>query len=141
MENIEQDPEEIPMDQVLAEIRQMLTNPDTMPADNVENKSEPEPIRSEPVFAPAPPVVKPVAEAVSNKPKEPDYFLLTPAMRCDLPSDSELSETVQRQTTRVLNKLQQQSNTELSPALVEWLNANLPGMIEKALSNHPNLKG
>ena len=150
MENIEQDPEEIPMDQVLAEIRQMLMNPAT-PSENkeVSEPTHPEPtLPSHPpvtasapdsTMAPVSPVIPSTPDPVAEKPKAPDYFLLTPAMRCDLPPDSELSETVQKQTTRVLNKLQQQSNAELSPALVEWLNANLPAMIEKALQNHPKL--
>ena len=140
MEDIEQDPEEIPMDQVLAEIRQMLTS-QNVPEDNTPS---PTPKQTEPVFPKKEPAtistphidVAPVP-SIMDKPKVvSDYFLLTPAMRCDLPPDSELSETVQKQTTRVLNKLQQQSNTELSPALIEWLDANLPGMVEKALSNH-----
>ena len=85
-------------------------------------------------------------EAVSDIPTETvkttaspteDYFLLTPAMRCDLPPNFELSQNVQRQTARVLNKLQQQtSGTDLNPALINWLNENLPKIIEKALDNH-----
>ena len=132
MDNMEQDPEEIPMDQVLAEIRQMLSTQTLSPDEK-------------PIYQSAEPTEKPVEKPlpVSDQPKPtvPDYFLLTPAMRCDLPSDSELSETVQKQKTLVLNKLQQQSNTELSPALIEWLNANLPAMIEKVLLSHKKLEG
>jgi len=138
MDDIEQDPEEIPMDQVLAEIRQMLSAQTTQTGKAEEPSITREPEAKQPV----PPVVPPPAPTLEKvKPEEPDYFLLTPAMRCDLPPDSELSETVQKQTTRVLNKLQQQSSPELSPALIEWLNTNLPAMIEKVLANHSKLGG
>ncbi|MBR6411896.1 MAG: DUF2497 domain-containing protein [Alphaproteobacteria bacterium] len=138
MDDIEQDPEEIPMDQVLAEIRQMLSAQTTQ-TDKVEEPAINQKPEAKP---PVPPVIPPPAPTLEKvKPEEPDYFLLTPAMRCDLPPDSELSETVQKQTTRVLNKLQQQSSPELSPALIEWLNANLPAMIEKVLANHSKLGG
>ena len=139
MENTEQDPEEIPMDQVLAEIRQMLSAPAEAPNNEKNEKSDSE---SSPSPRVEPVITAPSSPSFSDRPKStaPDYFLLTPAMRCDLPPDSELSETIQRQTTRVLNKLQQQSATELSPALVDWLNANLPAMIEKVLQNNPNIR-
>ena len=145
MDNMEQDPEEIPMEQVLAEIRQMLS------AQTTEGEKPAEPsLKQEIPPAPTPesiqtivPPEAPKTASISEppKPEKPDYFLLTPAMRCDLPSDSELSETVQRQKTLVLNKLQQQSATELSPALIEWLNAHLPAMIEKVLSDNPKFRG
>lgn len=133
MDTMEQDPEEIPMDQVLAEIRQMLSAQTSSSDEQVSQPAEPIPQN----------VDEPVLPPISDRVEAPasDYFLLTPAMRCDLPSDSELSEAVQKQTTRVLNKLQQQSVTDLSPALVEWLNANLPEMIEKALSKHSKSGG
>ena len=126
MDTIEQDPEEIPMDQVLAEIRQMLSAQTERAEDGPESV---EPQKTAPIAEPPVPP-RPVADVAKEA---PEYFLLTPAMRCDLPPDSELSETVQKQTTRVLNKLQQQSGADLSPALIEWLNANLPAMIEKVL--------
>ena len=140
MENTEQDPEEIPMDQVLAEIRLMLSAPGEAPKNEKSEKSASE---SSPSPRVEPVITAPSSPSFSDRPKSiaSDYFLLTPAMRCDLPPDSELSETIQRQTTRVLNKLQQQSAAELSPALVDWLNANLPAMIEKVLQNNPNLRG
>ena len=139
MEDIEQDPEEIPMDQVLAEIRQMLTS-QNIPVENTPSAVSKQ---TDAVLPPKDPII-PMSEKISLSPSPvaektkatSDCFLLTPAMRCDLPPDSELSETVQKQTTRVLNKLQQKSTAELSPALIEWLDANLPGMVEKALSNH-----
>ena len=128
MDNLEQDPEEIPMDQVLAGIRQMLSPQTETQEEKQAFKLVLSPTQESAAFEnPLPPI--------SEKVKSPgdDYFLLTPAMRCDLPPDSELSEAVQKQTTRVLNKLQQQSTSELSPALMEWLNAHLPDMIEKEL--------
>ena len=119
MEDLEQDPEELPMDEVLAEIRQILSS-------KLAGK---EPAPSLPRFSPTPEPQSPAT----------DYFLLTPAMRCDLPSDSELSQNVQRQTARVLNKLQQKAPMpDLSPALIDWLNENLPKIIEKALDKHFN---
>ena len=145
MDNMEQDPEEIPMEQVLAEIRQMLsaqTTGEEKPEVSSFERGEPSTPVPEVPQSVVPPVA-PMPESIPEppKPEKPDYFLLTPAMRCDLPSDSELSETVQRQKALVLNKLQQQSATELSPALVEWLNAHLPAMIEKVLSDNPKLRG
>ena len=132
MDTIEQDPEEIPMDQVLAEIRQMLSAQTERAEDRPESV---EPQKTAPIAEPPVPP-RPVADVAKEA---PEYFLLTPAMRCDLPPDSELSETVQKQTTRVLNKLQQQSGADLSPALIEWLNANLPAMIEKALEKRSKM--
>jgi len=134
MDDMDQDPEEIPMDQVLAEIRQMLSAHTEAPDKPAEPVVEQNIIPSveEPVSPPIPPV-SPVADV---RPIEADYFLLTPSMRCDLPPDSELSASVQKQTTRVLNKLQQQSAAgTLSPELENWLNAHLPTMIEKVLAN------
>lgn len=156
MDTLEQDPEEIPMEQVLAEIRQMLGTTDS-PSTNIKNTVQNRidmPLASEKsvIGAPSQPtapsipdrnkslesVSGPLNSVVSNSTmvsqSTEDYFLLTPAMRCDLPTDSELSQSVQKQTARVLNKLQQQSVTDLSPALLEWLNANLPAMIEKVVS-------
>ena len=129
MEDLEQEPEELPMDEVLAEIRQILSS----------KLSGKEPAGNIPRFlTPTETVSDTPAETVPTaaEPAE-DYFLLTPAMRCDLPPDFELSQNVQKQTARVLNKLQQQtSGTDLNPALINWLNENLPKIIEKALDNH-----
>ena len=127
----DQIPEEIPMDQVLAEIRQMLSQ-DTLPAMPVDHDT-PNADKSADKTASLS-ETKPAVSSV-QAPEKPDYFLLTPAMRCDLPRTNELSETVQRQTEKVLNKLQQQTpELTLSPALEAWLNENLPAMLEKALA-------
>ena len=105
----DQAPEEIPMDVVLSEIRQILTK--DMDALDSQDKG-----------------VSPVAAAYRE---EPDYFLLTPQMRCDLPDTG----TVREQTERVLSKLHdRQDGCDLSPALEKWLNAHLPQMIEDILN-------
>ena len=121
MEDLEQDPEELPMDEVLAEIRQILSS-------KLAGKEAPQgSSRFSDTLPPTPTISSSAA----------DYFLLTPAMRCDLPPDSELSQNVQRQTARVISKLQQKTPaSDLSPALIDWLNENLPKIIEKALDNH-----
>ena len=131
MEDLEQDPEELPMDEVLAEIRHILSS-------KLTGK---EPQRNIPQFSESPTPSANVDKtsqtlAIPAEPA-PDYFLLTPAMRCDLPPDAELSQNVQKQTARVLSKLQQQTSaTDLNPALIDWLNENLPKIIEKALDKH-----
>ncbi|MBQ7413784.1 MAG: hypothetical protein IJV07_05930 [Alphaproteobacteria bacterium] len=130
----EQDPEEIPMDQVLSEIRHMLSDDNLLkkqvvpehPSDYVDP-----PQTVQPVIASKP---EPVEQENVPK-KENDYFLLTPAMRCDLPSDSELSASVQQQAARVINKLQQKNPPQpLATEVEEWLRNNLPGMIERVLT-------
>lgn len=120
MEELE--PEQLPMDQVLGEIRNMLMSD--------MDKDELQPNRTEPAFEPYRPV-----EPMIPKKVEPAYFLLTPAMRCDLPSDSELSETVQRRAQQVLSKLQKETTPEkLSPALTDWLETHLPELVEQVVS-------
>ena len=81
MDTIEQDPEEIPMDQVLAEIRQMLSAQTERAEDGPESV---EPQKTAPIAEPPVPP-RPVADVAKEA---PEYFLLTPAMRCDLPPDS-----------------------------------------------------
>ena len=145
MEDLDKEPEEIPMDEVLSEIRQMLSS--DMPIQDTERTeptlSEEKQTRPEKEV----PSVESPASAISDKVEvqvpppsprpshiEPDYFLLTPAMRCDLPSDNELSAQVKVQTQRVLSKLQQETPTlQLSPALEDWLSKNLPAIVEKVL--------
>ena len=130
MEDLEQDPEELPMDEVLAEIRHILSS----------KLSGKEPQQNIPQFSATTSTTgndAPIKTQDTSSLSAPDYFLLTPAMRCDLPTDSELSQNVQKQTARVLSKLQQQTSAaDLNPALIEWLNENLPKIIEKALDKH-----
>ena len=131
MEDLEQDPEELPMDEVLAEIRHILSSKlsGKEPAQDTPRFSQ-SPVPTTNIDTPNQTVTVPCEPA-------PDYFLLTPAMRCDLPPDSELSQNVQKQTARVLSKLQQQTTaSDLNPALIDWLNENLPKIIEKALDKH-----
>jgi len=127
MEDLEQDPEELPMDEVLAEIRHILSS----------KLTEKETHKDIPQFLakPSPGTDTATKTLSSSQSSDTDYFLLTPAMRCDLPPDSELSQTVKKQTAHVLNKLQQPT-VDLNPALIDWLNENLPKIIEKALNNH-----
>lgn len=128
----ETEPEELPMDVVLNEIRQMLL------ADTEKKQTEETPknvTETEEVFFEEVPVV----EDVPQKDVE-DYFLLTPEMRCDLVENKvELSDIIQKRTQQVVEKLNQQqslgnSEVVLSPALEGWLNKNLPELIEKAIS-------
>ena len=84
MDNLEQDPEEIPMEQVLAEIRQMLSgeaSAEKPTEPSFEKPAEPLPDteKAQPVVPPAPTPTVPE----SPRSEAPDYFLLTPAMRCD----------------------------------------------------------
>ena len=133
----EQDPEEIPMDQVLAEIRHMLSDDNLL-----KKKIYPE--QQENIIEPAQeiqPHIQPpkiMAESVQPEravPPKEDYFLLTPAMRCDLPSDSHLSVAVQQKAARVINKLQQKNTQQsLAPEVEAWLNNNLPQMVERVLT-------
>ena len=132
---MEQSPEELPMDQVLDEIRLML-----MAESDSQNKQKAtaldSPIRVSDIItqneSPKPDSV----EKIAVKPPEPAYFLLTPAMRCDLPSDEVLSETVQRQLQRVMTKMQaqKQETDKISPELIAWLNTHLPALVEKVVS-------
>ena len=116
MENLEQDPEELPMDVVLSEIRRILTA-------QTENPQKVENI--EPVYS----------KEIISKEMLTECFLLTPAMRCDLPSDAELSQTVQRQANKVLSKLQNPPGDPSSDsAVIAWLKANLPQMIEDVMN-------
>ena len=146
MEDLEQEPEEIPMEEVLAEIRQMLSA-------EIKEEKTPEVEKTAPVFVM--PKVEPVFEKeepvkvdakpdtkVDPKPEPqpikvniPEIFVLTPAMRCDIPVAKALSQNVQKQTQKVLDKLQKDTErtSQLSPELVEWLNKNLPSMIEKTV--------
>ena len=134
MEELEQEPEELPMEEVLAEIRQMLS------AEVHENKEE----RKEPVFTmpKTDPIFHKTEERVSPrivsqpiKINKPEIFVLTPSMRCDIPVAKALSQNVQKQTQRVLDKLQKDTNPEpqLTPELMAWLNSNLPSLIEKTV--------
>ena len=121
MEDLDKEPEEIPMDEVLSEIRQMLSS--DMPA--------PDSGRAEPTVSKSTPTTESVPRVTHF---EADYFLLTPSMRCDLPPDEALSDQVKVQTQRVLNKLQQGiPMPQLSPALEDWLNKNLPAIVEKVV--------
>ena len=114
-----QEPEEIPMDQVLAEIRQMLA---PAVADKACDKKE---TRDQSVPASV------VVQAVE------DYFLLTPEMRCDLPAADDLSTSVQQRAEQVIHKLARKTeNAHISPELEAWLNAHLPAMVEKAVAEY-----
>ena len=107
----DQAPEEIPMDVVLSEIRQILTKD----IDAADLKKEP------------------IAPAGSAIREDPDYFLLTPDMRCDLPKAE--VKTIHKRTEQILSKLQSRQNSvDLSPALERWLNTHLPQMIEDILN-------
>ena len=138
MEDIEQEPEEIPMEDVLAEIRQILS------AEVKEDKKDTIE-KIEPVFV----MHEETAEKINEKKEikkefssvvleKEEIFILTPAMRCDIPVAKALSQNVQKQTQKVLDKLQK-GNTQadttdsLSPELITWLNKNLPDLIERTV--------
>ena len=146
MEDLENEPEEIPMEDVLAEIRQILSaevKDDKMPEiektapvfvmpkiDSVIKKEEPVKVDVKPDIK-----VEPKAEPQPIKVSIPEIFVLTPAMRCDIPVAKAMSQNVQKQTQKVLSKLQKdtvQTDT-LSPELITWLNKNLPDLIEKTV--------
>ena len=137
MEDLDKEPEEIPMDEVLSEIRQMLSS--EMPvsdAERVEPKLDRKTLNKSESDKETKVVSNEVEPSTSSRTVhfEPDYFLLTPSMRCDLPSDEELSDQVKVQTQRVLSKLQQGiPMPQLSPALEDWLNKNLPAIVEKVV--------
>ena len=130
----EQDPEEIPMDQVLSEIRHMLSDDNFLKKqDDTEQRFDDGKL-SQSAQSVVMSESEPTRRTVVPQ-KENDYFLLTPAMRCDLPSDSELSASVQQQAARVINKLQQKNPPQpLASDVEEWLRNNLPGMIERVLT-------
>ena len=119
----ETEPEELPMDVVLDEIRQMLLA-------DTENDQKSEPLQENEDVE--------VCEIPQKQiPEEPDYFLLTPEMRCDLDEQKlELSEIIQKRTQQVVNKLNHQQNSDeiISPVLEKWLNENLPTLVEKAVA-------
>ena len=128
------EPEELPMDVVLNEIRQMLL------ADTEEKQSEESSkdiTETEEVFFEDVSVITDVPKKDS---KQEEYFLLTPEMRCDLVENKiELSDIIQKRTQQVMDKLNQQKSIDdsenvLSPALESWLNQNLPSLIEKAIA-------
>ncbi len=130
----ETEPEELPMDVVLNEIRQMLL------ADTEEKQSEESSkdiTETEEVFFEDVSVITDVPKKDS---KQEEYFLLTPEMRCDLVENKiELSDIIQKRTQQVMDKLNQQKSIDnsevvLSPALESWLNQNLPTLIEKAIA-------
>jgi len=140
MDELDQEPEEIPMEDVLAEIRHMLSKEILSPTASVEGavssaKSVQKPADVSSVERENLPPPSPSERSSISDTSKPDYFLLTPAMRCDIPIGAP-SEAIQRQAQRVLSKLQQESRQPetLSPVLIAWLNANLPQMIEKVLA-------
>ena len=79
--------------------------------------------------------VEPKAEPQPIKVSIPEIFVLTPAMRCDIPVAKAMSQNVQKQTQKVLSKLQKDTvqSDALSPELITWLNKNLPDLIEKTV--------
>jgi cell pole-organizing protein PopZ len=127
----ETEPDELPMDVVLDEIRQMLLA-DT---ENKQSKELPKEVaKTEEVFFED---VSVVADVPEKETKQTEYFLLTPEMRCDLTENKvELSDIIQKRTQQVMDKLNQQQNVDetLSPALESWLSKNLPSLIEKAIA-------
>lgn len=129
MENTEQEPEEIPMEEVLAEIRHILSAEVKIEKNNETEKIEP--VLTSPRIVQEIPKLKPQ----QNLSQGNEIFILTPAMRCDIPTSKALSQNVQKQTQKVLDKLQK-GNTQtdnLSPELIAWLNKNLPDLIEKTV--------
>lgn len=113
----EQPPEEIPMDQVLAEIRQMLTKEmsgrTSSPAESTVEIS-------------APVQAKPVEKC--------DYFLLEPSMRCDSLFKMVFTPVPENSVTPSEHLPQRKLNAPISAELEVWLKTNLPSMIEEILS-------
>ena len=134
MSELENDPEEIPMDEVLAEIRRILSEkaPDneaavesTVPAHKADQPTDD---------------VTPIAE--ESPVSEPaDCFILTPEMRCDLPAAFDSTPVTSenaapKQPSDILNRIQQKAQGTISPDAIAWLEANLPRLIDEALSRH-----
>jgi len=142
MEDLDQEPEEIPMEDVLAEIRRMLSEKvetDT-PKQSVSVQND-TPTTIESDFAS---VGKQddALKKITLPPEVEDYFLLTPAMRCDALFDNSSPEQVKLQTQKVLQKLGQETvRVQLSPELEAWLNRNLPAIVERVVANQLTKKG
>ena len=136
MEDLDQEPEEIPMEEVLAEIRRMLSaKVEEKPTEQSASVQGSLSSTDEVVYNP--PVKQ--AEVVSKKPTPTseleDYFLLTPAMRCDDLFNSGSPEQVKLQTQKVLQKLGQETvKVQLSPEVEAWLNQNLPAIVERVVA-------
>lgn len=112
------EPEEMSMNEVLSSIRQMLSDGEEMPE----------------------------AETEKLDTEIEEVFVLTPAMRVSQTS----ALSIQEKMKMALNKLAEQRPTktpeeyknlmraELQPILKEWLQEQLPALIEKALDEEVN---
>ena len=140
MEELEKDPEEIPMEDVLAEIRRMLTaKVESDSSDSFDQAQKNELPKDEVVSAPVIPQESfgesPNVASKIDLPEDDDYFLLTPAMRCDSLFNHKTSEQVKLQTQKVLHKLGQRTEKDrIPPELEAWLNKNLPEIVERAVA-------
>ena len=136
MEELEQEPEEIPMEDVLAEIRRMLSA--KVESDVVDSSSgvqDDTRAIDEVVYNPPSKQPEPVSKALDSTVEVKDYFLLTPDMRCDDLFNQGSPAQVKLQTQKVLHKLGQGSEKiKISPELEAWLNQNLPTLIDRAVA-------
>lgn len=144
----DQEPQEVPMEQVLDEIRHMLMT-DTRLTSERSLSQGPDTETQSSVRT-----VQALSEGAESEIREPvfdlpAYFLLTPEMRCDDPMASPTpnqtgvsggtatpqTDVVQARTRQILNRLQTAgSDMPVSPELERWLQSHLPALVEKIIA-------
>lgn len=144
----DQEPQEVPMEQVLDEIRHMLMT-DTRLTSERSLSQGPDTETQSSVRT-----VQALSEGAETEIREPvfdlpAYFLLTPEMRCDDPMASPTpnqtagsdgtatpqTDVVQARTRQILNRLQTAgSDMPVSPELERWLQSHLPALVEKIIA-------
>ena len=147
----DQEPQELPMEQVLGEIRHMLMTDARLTSEQpLSQEPDTETEHTSSVWTDQ--VLSDAPESVIREPvfDLSDYFLLTPEMRCDGPtfSPSVSQETaaaggveeprtddVHARTRQILNRLQTTApDIPVSPELERWLQAHLPALVEKIIA-------
>lgn len=144
----DQEPQEVPMEQVLDEIRHMLMT-DTRLTSERSLSQGPDTETQSSVRT-----VQALSEGAESEIREPvfdlpAYFLLTPEMRCDDPMASPTpnqtagsdgtatpqTDVVHARTRQILNRLQTAgSDMPVSPELERWLQSHLPALVEKIIA-------
>lgn len=146
----DQEPQEVPMEQVLDEIRHMLMTDTRLTSERSLSQG----LDTETETQSSVRTVQALSEGEKSEIREPvfdlpAYFLLTPEMRCDDPMASPTpnqtgvsggaatpqTDVVYARTRQILNRLQTAgSDMPVSPELERWLQSNLPALVEKIIA-------
>lgn len=146
----DQEPQEVPMEQVLDEIRHMLMTDTRLTSERSLSQGPDTETETQSSVR----TVQALSEGAETEIREPvfdlpAYFLLTPEMRCDDPMASPTpkqtagsggtatpqTDVVHARTRQILNRLQTSgSDMPVSPELERWLQSHLPALVEKIIA-------